>query len=256
MIKYAVEINDFNVYYGKMCALSDINIKIPEGDFLGIIGPNGGGKSTLLKAVLGLVPASSGRIRIFGQELQKSSTTLGYAPQFTTFDKHFPVCVKDTVLMGTLSRKGMIFHRYSPEDKKRAADIMKQLDIYHLSEKRIGSLSGGQLQRVLLARALVGNPSILLLDEPTSSIDTSSRFTIYDILRELNRQITVIVVTHDMSAISSYVKSLACLNTTLHYHGEPELDKETVNKLYSCPVDLIAHGVPHRVLDEHGKEGY
>jgi zinc transport system ATP-binding protein len=253
---YAIEIRNLNVCYGKTCALSDINMEVPEKDFLGIIGPNGGGKTTLLKAILGLVPVTSGSIRIRGKNAGECDTVLGYVPQFSTFDRNFPISVEDVVLTGTLSRSGMFFHKYSREKRKKATDIMKKLDVYHLREEHIGSLSGGQLQRVLLARALVKRPSILLLDEPTASVDTTLRFAIYDVLRELNRDITIIVVTHDMSAVSSYVKSLACLNTALHYHGAPKIDKETVNKVYGCPVDLIAHGIPHRVLDEHGKEAY
>lgn len=252
----AIEIRNLNVCYGKTCALSDINMEVPEKDFLGIIGPNGGGKSTLLKAILGLVPITSGSIKICGKNSREHDTVLGYVPQFSTFDRNFPISVEDAVLTGTLPRSGMFFHKYKRADREKALEIMKQLDVYHLRKEHIGSLSGGQLQRVLLARALVERPSILLLDEPTSNVDTTFRFAIYDVLRELNKDITIIVVTHDMSAVSSYTKSLACLNTALHYHGTPKIDRETVNKLYGCPVDLIAHDIPHRVPDKHRKEAH
>jgi zinc transport system ATP-binding protein len=251
MGRYAIEISNLNVYYGKVCALSDINMKVREGDFVGIIGPNGGGKSTLLKAILGLVPAASGSIKVFGKDIRHSDTVLGYVPQFTTFDRRFPINVEEVVLTGCLPRSGMFFHRYSPDDRKKALDIMKRLDVYNLRKKHIGSLSGGQLQRVMIARALAEDPLVLLLDEPTASIDTSSRLTIFDILRELNEKITILLVTHDVGAVSSYVKTIACLNTTLYHHGGPALDKEVVEKAYGSPVDFISHGISYRVLDEH-----
>ncbi|MGI6777527.1 MAG: metal ABC transporter ATP-binding protein [Acetivibrionales bacterium] len=249
-----IEIKNLSVYYGSICALSNINLSVYERDFLGIMGPNGGGKSTLLKTVLGLQKPTEGSVKIFGQTPGKTYTPIGYVPQFSIFDKDFPISVEEVVLMGRLKGKNCLFHRYSAEDRKIANGLMKELEVYSLRNRQIGQLSGGQLQRVLIARALAVQPIILLLDEPTASLDTESKSGIYKILKELNKRITIIVVTHDMGAVSSYIKTLCCLNGMLHYHGEPKITDDTIKKVYGCPIDLIAHGIPHRVLDIHKEE--
>jgi zinc transport system ATP-binding protein len=155
-----------------------------------------------------------------------------------------------------LRKKNCLFRRYTLQDKEAVRELLNRLNIYDLRDRQIGRLSAGQLQRVLIARALALEPKIILLDEPTASLDSKSRTQIYSILSELNKYMTIILVTHDMGAVSSYVKSIACLNTKLYYHGEPELNSTLVSKIYGCPVDLIAHGVPHRVLQEHEEGKY
>lgn len=250
----AIKIENLSAYYGDVCALSNINLTVKEKDFLGILGPNGGGKSTLLKVVLGILKPSEGYVKVFGESPENVSTPIGYVPQFSKFDKSFPISVKEAVLFGRLGFKNKLFHRFSKKDKEIVDTLMDKLDIYSLRNRQIGQLSGGQLQRVLVARALAVHPRILLLDEPTASVDTSSKSEIYDILKDLNREMTIVVVTHDIGAVSSYVKSLCCLNRVLHYHGEPKLTSSIIQKVYGCPIDLIAHGVPHRVLDEHKEE--
>lgn len=253
--KNVVKIEDLTVYYRQVCALSNVNLEVKEGEFLGIIGPNGGGKSTLLKAILGLVTPYSGKVKILGNPPSKALGAMGYVPQFTKFYRDFPMDVEETVLMGRLSGKTPIFHKYSKEDIDIAHSLMNELDLYPLRKRQIGQLSGGQLQRALIARALAVEPKILILDEPTASLDTESKSHIYSILEELNKDMTIIMVTHDMGAISSHVQTLACLNRQLYYHGHSELSDDIIHQLYGCPVDLIAHGVPHRVLKEHNTNG-
>lgn len=251
----AIEVKDLTVYYQKVGALSNVNLRVKEKDFLGIIGPNGGGKSTLLKAILGLAAPHSGTVQVFGKPPRKALGLMGYVPQFTKFHRDFPINVEETILMGRLSGKTPIFHRYSEKDREIVHSLMNKLELYPLRDRQIGQLSGGQLQRTLIARALTVEPKILLLDEPTASLDTESKSHIYSILKELNKNMTIIMVTHDMGAISSHVRSLACLNKKLYYHGHSELSQELITHLYGCPVDLIAHGVPHRVLKEHNNIG-
>lgn len=250
-MKNVIEIKNLNVYYDDLCALSNINLKVKEKDFLAIMGPNGGGKSTLLKSFLGLKCPSSGEIKILGQTANESSGLIGYVPQFSKFDKKFPINVMDVVLAGRLAKGKHFLHSFSKKDRELAISIMEDLKIAHLKDRQISQLSGGQLQRVLIARALTIEPKILLLDEPTASLDAQSKSQIYSILEELNKKITVIIVTHDIEAICSYVTSIACINKKLHYHGEAEINNTIVKQVYGCPVELIAHGVPHRILDNH-----
>jgi zinc transport system ATP-binding protein len=252
--KPAVTIDNLSVFYGQTSAIADVCLKIQDGDYLGIIGPNGGGKSTLLKAILGLVPISSGTVQIFGKESRCHGTTVGYVPQFATMDKNFPITLIEVVLTGRIKSGLSPFFRFSTKDKAIAYNILDHVGISHLANRQISELSGGEFQKMLIARALATSPKLLLLDEPTASVDAGSQAQIYHLLEELNKNMTIIIVTHDLLAVSSQVRSLACLNRKLVYHGEPELTENVVNHLYGCPVDLIAHGIPHRVLRKHGEE--
>lgn len=249
-----MHIEDLTVYYDHALALSNANLDVMEGEYLGIIGPNGGGKSTLLKAMLGLVPISSGSIQIFGTEAKNNGSRIGYVPQFGLMDKKFPITLLEVVLTGRLKSGLAPFYRYSKDDKSIARELLNKVGIGHLEDRNISQLSGGEFQKMLIARALAMNPKLLLLDEPTASVDAKSRDQIYSLLDELNKEMTIILVTHDLLAIASNVGRLACLNKELVYHGEPELTETVVNHLYGCPVDLLAHGVPHRVLRMHREE--
>lgn len=251
-----IKIEGVNVYYDNVCALSNINLTVNGREFLGIIGPNGGGKTTLLKLILGLIKPSAGNIKIFEQPPDKAQKVIGYVPQFTKFDKRFPINVEDVVLMGRLSQHTKVFHQYTQEDRSFVKALMKKLEISDLNDRQIGQLSGGQLQRVLIARALAMEPRILLLDEPTASVDSHSKTQIYSLLKQLNEDVTIIIVTHDIGVVSSYINRIACLNRELYYHGETELNKTVIEKVYGCPVDLIGHGIPHRVLGEHSAENH
>jgi len=250
----AVHAENLSVYYGNVPALTDVWLDVEDGEYLGIIGPNGGGKTTLLKAILGLLPASSGKVEVYGCAPDKLKKAIGYVPQFAYLDRHFPITVREVVMTGRLKPGLVPFFGYKAEDREAADELLFKVGIEGLADRQISRLSGGEFQKMLIARALAMKPKILLLDEPTASVDASSRDKIFELLAKLNEKMTVIMVTHDLLAISSQVHRLACLNTSLVYHGEPELSEKIVNSLYGCPVDLIAHGVPHRVLKEHGEE--
>ncbi len=247
----AIHVSDLTVAYGNTLALDKVRLDVEKGDYMGIIGPNGGGKSTLLKSVLGLTDRLSGEIKIMGRNIREGRNLIGYVPQSAEFDRSFPINVTEVVLTGMLGKGMKAFRKYSQEETDKAGELLSSVGISHLSGNHISALSGGEFQKMLIARALAVDPEILLLDEPTASVDASSRNQIYDLLDKLNEKITIVLVTHDLLAISSKVRRLACLNVKLVYHGEPELDDSIVSSLYGCPVDLIAHGVPHRVLKEH-----
>lgn len=245
-----LEIKNLSVSYGNTPALQNVDLVVEEGEFLGIMGPNGGGKSTLLKAILGLVEPSRGSIQFMTEQNGKSKK-IGYVPQFAVIDRRFPITVREVVLSGHIRAGFHPFFKYSKEDETDTIIQLERVGIAELADRSIMALSGGEFQKMLIARALAVHPKILLLDEPTASVDAASREQIYSLLGELNQEMTIIMVTHDMMAVSSNINKLACLNETLVYHGEPELNESVVNKLYGCPVELVAHGVPHRVLKEH-----
>ncbi len=251
----AVHIEDLSVHYGKTAALADVHLDVAEGEYLGIIGPNGGGKSTLLKAMLGLVKPSAGKIEVFGAPPGSGRAAVGYVPQLASMDKRFPITLLEVILTGRLKKTLAPLFSYSKEDEAAALSLAQRVGVGGLVSRRLSDLSGGEFQKMLIARALAAEPKLLMLDEPTASVDAASREQIYKLLSELNRDMTIILVTHDLFAVSAQVKKLACLNGRLVYHGAPELTSGVVNSLYGCPVDLIAHGVPHRVLAEHGEGG-
>jgi zinc transport system ATP-binding protein len=246
-----VSIKDIWVHYGGIPILEGISLSVERGDFLGIIGPNGGGKTTLLKVILGLVDPSRGEVYVLGQSPEKSRHHIGYVPQHNLFDRDFPINVRDTVLMGCNGTAGLI-KRYSREDKERAQGAMKTVGMLSYQNNQIGKLSGGEQQRVFIARALVSRPKLLLLDEPTASVDPAMQTDFYELLERLKQEMTIIMVSHDISAISIYVDKIACLNRQLFYHGSKEIEPEILEATYKCPVQMIAHGtIPHRVLKEH-----
>jgi len=250
-----IETKDLCMHFGETQALIDINLRLAQGDYAAIIGPNGGGKTTLLRCLLGLLKPSSGSALLFSKSPVQSRSLVSFVPQFAKLNKRFPISVHEAVLTGALKGSFHPFFQYSRADKEQAMEKLRLLGIDHLHKRQLGQLSGGEFQRMLIARALMNDPQLLMLDEPTSSIDPRSRELIYSILSEFNKSHSILMVSHDLVAVSSYVKSIICLNKTLIYHGEPELTENTVKQLYGCPIDLIAHGVPHRVLKHHHHEG-
>jgi zinc transport system ATP-binding protein len=246
----AVEIEGVSVYFDSKCVLEDINLKVLENDFLGIIGPNGGGKTTLLKVIAGLLKPTKGSVRVYGKPPDKAEKLIGYVPQMKQTDLAFPATVWDVVLTGRLSR-GKLIKPYGEADKKAALDALKAMELEGLKDEPIGKLSGGQRQRVFIARALAAEPKILLLDEPTLSVDRRLDTKFWEYLNELKNRMTIIVVTHDISALSKYVGKIACLNRRLYYNESKQITREMWMEVYQCPVDIIAHGLPHRVLEEH-----
>lgn len=246
----AVEIKGLSAGYESEIVIKDIDLEVEHGDFFGLIGPNGGGKSTLLKAILGLIEPVKGSIRIYGKEPEKGRKYVGYVPQYSIFDKDFPITVFNVVLMGRRRVKGLK-PWYSSRDRKAVKNALDQVNMGDFMDKQISELSGGQKQRVFIARALVTDPKILLLDEPTASVDVRTEENIYHLLTELNENITILLVTHDIGIVSSHVTSVACLNKHLFTSEEGNITPDMLEEAYQCPVDLIAHGVPHRVLPPH-----
>lgn len=250
MKKEIVSIKNISVEFEGHTVLHDHNFTVYDGDFIGIIGPNGGGKTTLLRTILGLVKPSNGEIKVFGTSPDKVRNQIGYVPQMMAVEKDFPISVRDTVLMGRLCHKGF-FRGHSREDYMQVDQVLEIVEMSDMKNRKTGSLSGGERQRVMIARALASEPKLLLLDEPTASIDPKLKNDIYDLLNSLKHRIAIILVTHDIGVISSHVDKVACLNCQLFYHDSKEIPKETIEAVYQCPVDIIAHGTPHRVLKEH-----
>lgn len=232
-------------------ALENISLELYEGDFLGVIGPNGAGKTTLLKVMLGLLKPYKGKVTVYPKNCEDEKSFLGYVPQQSHFDRDFPINVFEVALMGQYSHKGA-FSRYNAEDKKAAEEALQKVGMYECKDRQIGALSGGQQQRVLIARALASKPQILLLDEPIASVDAAMQADFYELLEELKRDMAIIMVSHDIGAISVHVNKIACINRCLYYHGSGKIDADILEKTYKCPVQMITHGdVPHRVLKGH-----
>lgn len=246
----AVEIKNVFVRHEESIILEDVSLTLPQGEFLGIIGPNGGGKTTLLKVILGLITPDSGSVEIFGSSISQNHHLVSYVPQYSLFDLDYPISVFNVVLTGRLNRK-KLFGRYSKEDKEIVSHSLELVGLEKYKERLVGELSGGEKQRVLIARALAKRPRIMLLDEPTASIDAATGVNFYSILKNLNDDMTIILVSHDIGAVSQNVNKIACLNKNLVFHDSKELTHDMIEAAYHCPVDLIAHGVAHRVLDKH-----
>jgi len=245
-MKEILKLQSVSAGYDEKIVLKEINLIVKETDFVGIIGPNGGGKTTLLKVILGILKPVSGEILPDGND----RCIIGYLPQINQIDNKFPIQVKEVVLSGLLSHK-KIFGRYNKENRGQADELMSQMGILHLKNKNIGELSGGQLQRVFLCRAIISDPQLLILDEPDTYVDSSFEGELYEILDQLNKRMAIIIVSHDVGTICSHVKTIACVNQTLCYHDSNIISQEQL-KAYNCPIDLITHGeVPHRVLKHH-----
>ena len=236
--------------YGRESVLEDVDLTIRSGDFIGLIGPNGGGKSTLLKVLLGLIRPTRGDIHIYGENVKTGRQYVGYVPQTVEFDYDFPISVWDVVSMGRLHH-GRLLNPFTAADNDIVEEALHRVGMLDHRKKSISQLSGGQRQRAYIARALAVEPRILLLDEPMANVDIQASATIYDLLRELNEHVTILMVSHDIGVISAYVKTVGCLNHHLYYHGEKQVTAEMLEAAYRCPVDLIAHGVPHRVFAAH-----
>ncbi len=256
-----IEVKNLDFAYNGEIVLQGVNLTVQQRDYMAVIGPNGGGKTTLLKLILGLLKPAGGSVRVDGKSPKKASTSIGYVPQVVHLNSSFPITAIEVVLMGTLDHR----NRFSKQNATKRQDALAALDRLEMSahaHKKIGMLSGGQRQRVFVARALVARPKLLLLDEPTASIDTKGQVDFYRLLKELNEDMTILMVSHDLLAISRYVKSVACVNKGLHYHDQAEITGEMLESMYPCtveevcPVELVAHGLPHRVLLDHEEKSH
>ena len=242
-----IKIDNLTVGYEKIPVLRQVNLEIFDNDFLGVIGPNGGGKTTLLKAILGLLKPFSGKI-IFRSDLEGQRKPFGYLPQVKHIDKKFPITVFDIVKSGEIMRKNGKADR---DIKDNVASLLQEMGIYDIRNKAIGQLSGGQMQRVFLCRALLSDPKVLILDEPDTFVDNRFEGELYEKLHLLNQKMAIILVSHDVGTISTYVKTIACINRNLHYHPSNKITQEQLDG-YNCPIQIISHGeIPHTILKHH-----
>jgi zinc transport system ATP-binding protein len=234
--------------YGAKIVLQDVEFSVNENDFIGVIGPNGGGKTTLLKIILGLLKPVKGRM-VFHEELLNGNS-IGYLPQMSTGDINYPVTVRDIILSGLMIRKS-VFSGMTAADKIKAGKVIDELGLSGMSKFTLNELSGGQMQRVFLGRAIIGDPKLLLLDEPGNFVDTTFENDFYEKLKDLNKRMAILMVSHDVGTISAHIKSFACVNRSLHYHQSHEITNEDL-LAYGCPIQLVTHGdVPHTVLKRH-----
>ena len=244
----AVEINHVSLKFNEQLILQDINFSIEEKDFIAIIGPNGGGKTTLLKVILGILTPDKGQVKVFGRKPNKAKDLMGYLPQRLDFDRDFPINVFETVLMG---RYHGLLKKYSTKDHDAVIEALKNVEMDKFKDRQISKLSGGQLQRVFIARAIVRDPKLLIMDEPMASIDPEMQRSFYELMSRLKDKMAIVLVSHDVGAVSSHVDKIACLNQKLYFHGPVEDSANGLEQVYHCPIELISHGIPHRVLREH-----
>ncbi|HNQ84281.1 MAG TPA: ABC transporter ATP-binding protein [Deltaproteobacteria bacterium] len=235
-----VEFEMVSFAYDGITVIEDVSFGIERGDFLSIVGPNGGGKTTILKLMLGLFRPRTGEVRVFGDQPEKARSRIGYMPQNTSLDPLFPVSVKEVVLMGRLGASSMLGF-YSRADRVRAEEALDMVEMKRFMTRPFSSLSGGQSQRVLLARALVTQPELLILDEPTSSVDMAVESELYELLRKLNEAMTIVLVTHDLGFVSKYVKNVACVNRRLVSHPTCDISGETISAIYGHDMHMIRH---------------
>ena len=244
-----VELKNVAVSYGRKQVLRDVSLTVRERDFLGIIGPNGGGKTTLVKTILGLLPVTEGTLTFYSEGKLVQGISIGYLPQYNQIDKKFPITVYDVILSG-LKKKW--WKSYSKADHEAVRSMLKRMGVENMADRPIGALSGGQIQRVLLGRAIISRPEMVILDEPNTYMDKQFESQLYYILEEINKECAVVLVSHDIGAVLQNVRSIACVNETLDYHPDTELPDGWLEEKLNCPIDLVGHGnMPHRVLKCH-----
>ena len=244
-----VSLKNVSVQYDENIALESVSLDIYPDDFLGIIGPNGGGKTTLVKAILGTI-SHNGEVAYSPTLSEQGHRLIGYLPQQTEFDRAFPISVIEVVMSGLQAEKGLM-KRYSTADRKRAMQLLEMAGISEIAERQISEISGGQMQRALLCRAVILEPKLLILDEPTNFVDNQFENELYTLLRRLNERMAIVMVSHDLGTITSVVKSIVCVNRTVHRHNSNVITAEQLEN-YHCPIQIISHGhVPHTVLEHH-----
>jgi zinc transport system ATP-binding protein len=233
--------HDVSFAYDGEPVVSRVYFKIFPGDLVSLIGPNGGGKTTLFKLILGLLRPTHGEVRVFGKTPDKARTRLGYVPQHVNFDFKFPVSVLDVVLMGRLGRP--LVGPFNREDREAALKALAEVELTALGRRAFADLSGGQRQRVLIARALATQPELLLLDEPTANLDRTAEHTLYELLRRLNERLTILMASHDVGFVTRFVKQCLCVNRNVILHPTSNIDGKIIQELYGSDMALVQH--PH-----------
>ena len=265
-----IEIKNLSAGYDNRTVLRNITLTVYDRDFLGIIGPNGGGKTTLIKCILGLLKPTGGEIlyRVATTSGNSSAPhdnsaansqfstlnsqlSMGYLPQYNSIDRKFPITVEEVILSGLSSQKSLI-SRFTAAHREKARQVIARMGLEGLEERAIGALSGGQLQRALLGRAIISDPQLVVLDEPSTYIDKRFEARLYELLAEINHDCAIILVSHDIGTVLQQVKSIACVNETLDYHPDTGISEEWLERNFNCPIELLGHGaLPHRILAEH-----
>ncbi len=235
----AISIRDLSFSYDSQMVLSDVNLEVNSFDSICVVGPNGGGKSTLIKLIVGLLLPDTGTVRIFGVKPEAARLRIGYVPQYARYDPQFPISVFEVVRMGCFG--GSFTGRYSKEDKDRAMESLRITGIADLAARPFSSISGGQRQRVLIARALASRGDILILDEPTANIDHESELQFFDLLTELNKSMTILMVTHEVGFASTFFKRIACVNKQVVIHPTSELTGDLIREMYGGDLQMIRH---------------
>jgi len=239
--KAVIEIENLSFSYDGTNVLEDVNLTIGEKDFVWIVGPNGGGKTTLLKLILGLLSPTKGTVRVFGGSPRQARTQIGYMPQYAQLDPSFPVSVIDVALMGRLG-EGRFFGPFGRSDRHIALRVLKEVGLAEFADRHYASLSGGQQRRLLIARALASRPELLILDEPTANLDLLIVRDLYELLHRLNKHFTIVMVSHDPAFVSQTVKNVICVNRRVAVHPTTSVDDEILSELYHGQVRMVRHG--------------
>lgn len=244
-----VSLRDVTVAYDDSVVLQNVNLEIADDDFIGIIGPNGGGKTTLVNAIVGVLPYS-GSIELSPALFNGTKRLIGYMPQQTKFDRAFPISVCEVVMSGLQAERGFR-SRYTDNDRKRTYELLDMAGLSAVANNQISEISGGQMQRALLCRAIIMEPKLLILDEPANFVDNRFENELYTMLKHLNERMAIVMVSHDIGTITSVVKEIVCVNRTVHRHHSNVITEEQLLN-YNCPIQIISHGnIPHTVLGNH-----
>ncbi len=244
-----LSLSDVCFDYGGSRVLEDVSFNMVSGDFLAVIGPNGGGKSTLIKLIMGALRPRSGTLRVFETTAEMGRLNVGYLPQLQTLDMAYPITAVEIVEMARL--QGRWWKRLTQKDTQDALNALDQVGILHLADRPLSTLSGGERQRVFIARAIINRPKLLILDEPATSVDVKAENSLYQLLQSLHTQMSILMISHDLVAVSRLVNKIACLNRRLVFHNDSQLHQHDLESIYGCPVALIAHDVPHHILGQH-----
>lgn len=243
--KPVIDVQNVCFRYGEQEVLHSINLQVYQGDFVVLVGPNGGGKTTLLRLILGLLKPGFGKIRVLGRSPRRASPQLGYVPQSLQFDPEFPANVLDIVLMGRVERS--LFGPYKNTDRRVALECLQQVGLQDLAKRPFAALSGGQRQRILIAQALACEPELLLLDEPNANLDAVGTQTVYELLRQLNQKLTIVLVSHNLNTVESYASHVVCVNHTAEMHCLDDMRQDAKEEDWtrlrhgaSCPLNSVS----------------